>query len=109
VTRNLHTLAEERSIELHRAVGERLLAQPGLLDRARARVQDWLETGSTHPHYAQAWADALSRPIAEIVSLLTDPSEHARALRQASPFAGFIDSKTRFRIHREVLARWRSR
>jgi hypothetical protein len=109
VERNLHTLAEERSIELHRAVGERLLAQPALLDRARARVQGWIETGSTHPFYAQAWAEVLRRPVGEIVSMLTDPGERARALRQASPFAGFIDNETRLRIHRDVLDRWRSR
>jgi hypothetical protein len=108
VTRNLHTLAEERSIELHRAVGERLLAQPELVDRARARVQDWIETGSTRPYYAQAWAEVLRRPVGEIVCMLTDPGDRARALRQASPFAGFIDNKTRLRIHREVLERWRS-
>jgi hypothetical protein len=108
MTRNLHTLAEERSIELHRAVGARLLAQPALLDRARARVQDWLRTGSTHPHYAMAWAEILNRPVGEIAVMLTDPGEPARALRQASPFAGFIDNETRLRIHREVLERWRN-
>jgi hypothetical protein len=52
VTGNLHTLAEERSIELH-------------------------------------------RPVGEIVSMPTDPGEHARARCLALPFAGFIDSATR--------------
>jgi hypothetical protein len=41
--------------------------------------------------------------------MLKDSGERARALRQASPFAGFIDNATRLRIHREVLDRWRSR
>jgi hypothetical protein len=106
--RNLHGLAEERSIELHRAVAQRLLSQPDLLDVARARVRAWLGTGSTHPHYAKAWAEVLDGDVSRIAAFLVDPGERARAMRQASPFAGFLDSRTRFRIHREVLDRWRA-
>jgi hypothetical protein len=41
----------------------------------------------------------------EIVAVLTDPGEQARALRRASPFAGFIDNRTRLRVRREVIDR----
>jgi hypothetical protein len=44
--------------------------------------------------------------LAEARSLaLLDEGEHARALRQSSPFAGAIDRRTRWRMHAEVRER----
>jgi hypothetical protein len=90
-------------------VGARLEENPGLLALARARVETWTKSGGTHPYYAQAWKQILERPLPEILAVLADRSEFARDLRQASPFAGFLDPKTRFRIHRDVLERWNRR
>jgi hypothetical protein len=87
---------------MHRFVGERLRAEPELLERVRARVRGWLRDGSVHPHYARRWAEALAGPLEDLVALLADPGEEACALRQASPFAGLIDNRTRWRIWREV-------
>ena len=104
-TVNLHVLAEERSIELHRAVAERLLADPTVLEPVRARVETWLRDGSVHAEYARAWAEILARPLAEILPLLTDRGEHARALRQVTPFTGILDQQERLRIWAEVRER----
>jgi hypothetical protein len=99
---NAHHLAEERSLAYHRLVAEKLVSDPGLLERARARVRSWLESGTVHPRYAEAWNEVLSRPLADIQAALTEESEKARALRQMTPFAGAIDPRTRWRIWREV-------
>jgi hypothetical protein len=104
-TVNLHELAEERSIALHGAVAERLRADPSLLEAVRARVATWLCDGSVHAEYARAWAAILARPLAEILPVLTDPGEHARALRQVTPFTGIVEQEERLRIRAEVRLR----
>lgn len=101
---NAHRLAEERSLALHRAIADRLAEDPAVLDRARTRVQRWLATGEVHPHWAGEWQSILSRSVEEIRTALVDVSEHARALRQVTPFAGAIDPRTRWHIWREVRA-----
>jgi hypothetical protein len=97
-----HRLAEERSLAYHRLVAAKLLSDPGLLERARARVRSWLDSGDVHVRYAKAWNDVLSRSISEIQGFLMEDSESARALRQVTPFAGAIDPRTRWRVWREV-------
>jgi hypothetical protein len=101
---NAHRLAEERSLALHRAIADRLEGEPSILERARARVRRWLDTGAVAPHWARKWEVVLSRSTEEIRAFLVDEREEARALRQVTPFAGAIDPRTRWRIWREVRA-----
>jgi hypothetical protein len=102
VSDGLHTLTEDVSLELHRAVAERLLEEPGLLDRARERVAGWLRDGSVARPYAEAWQAILAEPVEAVALLLTDPGERARQLRQTSPFAGLLEPKTRWMIWRRA-------
>ena len=102
---NAHRLAEERSLALHREIAAILARDPSQVERARERVQGWQSDRSVAPNYAEEWARVLSRPLEELRLVLVDPSEHARALRQVTPFAGFVDPRTRWRIWREVRAR----
>jgi hypothetical protein len=99
---NAIRLAEERSLALHRAVADKLASDPETLEGARARVRRWLESAEVSPHWARAWDEVLSRPLPEILAFLVEESERARTLRQATPFAGAIDPRTRWRIWREV-------
>jgi hypothetical protein len=101
---NLHELAEERSLAIHRVVADRLRHDPSLVATARARVEDWLATRSVHPFYTEAWRNLLSGPAERLLATLVDRGEEARALRQCSPFAGVVDPRTRWRIWREVRA-----
>ncbi|HVS01238.1 MAG TPA: hypothetical protein VMT16_00565, partial [Thermoanaerobaculia bacterium] len=50
--------------------------------------------------YALAWQQALSLPLADLLALLVDPGEPARAMRQVSPFAGILDPRERWEILR---------
>ena len=77
---------------------------PSVLERARARVQGWLESGDVARYWAEEWDGVLSGTTEDICSWLVDESEHARAMRQVTPFAGAIDPRTRWRIWREVRA-----
>lgn len=87
---------------MHRAISDRLAGDPKVLDRARARVQKWLQTGDVASYWAREWDAVLSRSVPEIRAMLVDEGEHARALRQVTPCAGVIDPRTRWRIWREV-------
>jgi len=105
VTDGRHAVAEDVSLELHRAVAERLIADPALVERARARVGEWLRDGSVARPYAEAWQAVLAEPVEAVARLLGDPGERARQLRQTSPFAGVLDPKARWSIWRRARGR----
>jgi hypothetical protein len=95
----------ERSLALHEAVAERLRREPQLVERARARLDEWLARGGrTTPLWLQ-WRDVLDRPLEEIVATMTSRSEDSAWLRKASPFAGILPPSVRLRILREVRRR----
>ena len=100
-----HTFVAERSLALHVAVAERLRNEPELVDRARNRVRGWLEQGAVNPAYANGWAKLLDGHLSDLLAALTEASERMHDLRQVSPFAGFLEPRTRWRIHREASAR----
>ena len=104
-----HALAEERSLELHRLVAERLREDPRLVDAARERARGWLTDGSVAARWAEAWLEVLDRPLEALATILTDPGEWARQLRQTSPFAGVIDPRSRWETWRSVGKRFEAR
>lgn len=97
-------LAEARSLALHQEVARRIEERPELIDTARARVADWLDSGAVPRPWAEAWARELAGTTAEVVAAITDPDERGQSLRQTSPFAGVIDPRTRWRILRRHRA-----
>jgi hypothetical protein len=102
MTDGRHAVAEDVSLELHRAVAKKLIEQPALLERARERVAGWLRDGSVARPYAEGWQAVLDRPFDDVVRFLGDPSERARQLRQTSPFAGVLAPRTRWSIWRRA-------
>lgn len=97
-----HALAEARSIEMHRAVVERLRSDPSSWVQIRERLDRWL--AQKRP-YAAAWAELLAGSPEQLFAFMVDPGERARELRQSTPFAGVLDPRTRWRIHEEVRQR----
>lgn len=73
-----------------------------MLSRARARVERWLENAEVHEEYARAWLELLERPVESLCDELVRDDERMRTLRTATPFAGVVDPRTRWRIWREV-------
>jgi hypothetical protein len=99
-----HRVAEERSLALHREVARRLREAPELVVIARRRVRLWLASGSVPEHWAARWGEILEGSLDEVIAALTDPGEEACDLRQASPFAGALEPRTRWAILRRHRA-----
>jgi hypothetical protein len=94
---DFHHPAEARSFALHEEVAKRISERPDLVERARQRVSVWLEDPTRHP-YAGDWMALLVGPRGELLDALTSRHERMCTLRQASPFAGALDNRTRWQI-----------
>lgn len=107
---DLHGLAEERSLAYHRAIAEMLLSQSGEAARlcaiARERATAWANSTDRSAPYAREWLELLALPATELAVALTDTSDRGRARRQATPFAGALDPRARWRLWKDVRARW---
>jgi hypothetical protein len=99
---DLHRLAEERSLAYHRRVAAMLPSRPDLLAKARERARRWASSGESHAPYAQRWLALLDGPFEDLLTALADPAETARAMRQATPFAGALDPRERWKLWKEV-------
>jgi hypothetical protein len=74
-----------------------------LLERARARVGEWLAIDGPVDHrWARQWESLLDLPIADLRKLLVEDSEQMRDLRQSTPFAGVVPEEERRKILQEV-------
>ena len=105
MTEGTNRLEVERSLALHREVARRIEMDPEILDMARDRVRTWLEDGSVHRLWAEAWRDVLKGNLEEVVALITDPGDCAHDLRQTSPFAGVLDPRARWNVLRRHSAK----
>jgi hypothetical protein len=90
-----HQRIDQRSLALHRAIAEKLRAQPALIEIARDNLDRWSRAGSRSQPYWDAWREILSRPLPEILDLLDEESEKMAAMRQATPFAGVLEPAER--------------
>lgn len=101
-----HSETDQVSLELARRVADRLRQDPGLVEFARANLEQWSRQNRSVPSllrcYAE-WQEILTRPVDEICRLLCSESDDAQRLRQNSPFAGVLppaevwEIKARFR------------
>ncbi len=91
-----------RSIALHAAVAEKLREEPALLEKARAKLEEWIARGGRSTSLLIQWRSVLAGSPESVAAFLTDPSEHAAWLRSASPFAGVLDPQARLAILRRV-------
>lgn len=99
-----HGTAEVRSLAYHQRVAEKLLADPSVLVRARAKVRALLdgERCESAARYASGWFRLLEGPVDELAAFITSDSQMPRDFRQASPFAGALEPGERWRLWREA-------
>jgi len=94
-----HSRLDARSLALHELVARKVLADPALLDKARANVRRWQESHGS-PSFALAeWEQILSGPVDQVAKFLVERSEKATRLRQSSPFTGILTEPERLAVY----------
>jgi hypothetical protein len=89
-----HEWIDRRSLALHEAVADKLLAHPELIEVARENLRRWLARGP-QPALIE-WRQLLDTlSLDELQRLLRSPDERAARLRQSSPFAGVLTPRER--------------
>ncbi len=93
-----HQTVDQRSLEMHRMIAEKLQQNPALLDIARQNLRRWLSSGTysaSNRVAVQEWEILLSGPLSKVLTILTAPDEQACRLRQSSPFTGILTQEER--------------
>jgi len=99
------TREERRSLHLHRAIAERLQADPdAVLAQARRTLKRMRKKAGSTSQFLREWAVLLDRPLEGLVELLADPSPWARELRQVTPFAGVLGAAERRDVYESFAA-----
>jgi hypothetical protein len=94
-----HQRIDRRSLALHRAIAEKLRADPALIQIAHDNLDRWSAKGGRSQPYWDAWRAILKRPLPVILELLEEESERMTAMRQATPFAGVLEPAERWAIY----------
>ena len=94
-----HERIDQRSLAMHRAIAQKLRAQPELLQIARDNIERWYPGAGGSKPYLDEWRRMLDFPLEELISLFLEDNQRMTALRQASPFAGVLEPKERWAIY----------
>lgn len=101
------TREEARSLALHRAIAARLAADPtAVLAKARQNlaVMRRANDDGTAREWFNKWDRLLAGPLASVIEVLVSHEQHARELRQVTPFAGVLTDEQRRAIYRAQRA-----
>lgn len=99
-----HVRIDERSIALHRAVADRIRANPRVLETALRNLKKYLHNYTSEkrkpPRWLVKWNTILKEKSQdEILKFLVSDDEKAKQLRQSSPFAGILTPQERWKIY----------
>ena len=98
-----HAFLDEFALAYHRAVAERLRAEPeAVLERARRNLHRWAEGDAFGPG-EQASLEEWRRILGEadvdrLIEIMTDLSDEGQRLRSSSPFVGTLSPEERLEI-----------
>jgi hypothetical protein len=91
-----HDHQDRVSLEIAQRIASGLAAHPEWLELARENLDRWSKLNSGSPGllrcYAE-WQSLLDRPLIDVCSALTSPTDEGQRLRQNSPFAGVLSPK----------------
>ena len=94
-----HQRIDRRSLAMHRAIADKLRANPALMEIAHENLERWSRSMPRSQPYWDAWRELLRRPTEEILARIVEDSERMTALRQTSPFAGVLTPRERWAIY----------
>lgn len=84
---------------MHRAISAKLRQTPELIGVAKDNLRRWRQSAGRSAPYVDAWENLVAQPLEEMLTILEQDSEEMRAMRQASPFAGVLTAKERWKIY----------
>jgi hypothetical protein len=98
-----HGFLDEFARAYHRAVADRLRAEPSaVLEHARRNLDRWTEGDAFGPGELASldeWRRILDEAdVNQLVEVITDVSDEAQRLRSSSPFVGVISPEERMEI-----------
>ena len=98
-----HAFLDEFALAYHRAVAERLRAEPeAVLEHARQNLRRWAEGdvfGPGEQASLEEWRELLDEEGVDVlVELMTDASDEGQRLRSSSPFVGVLSPEERLEI-----------
>jgi hypothetical protein len=98
-----HAFLDEFALAYHRAVAERLRAEPeAVLERARLTLSRWFEVGvfgAGEQASLEEWRVILGdTDVDRLIEIMTDTSDEGQRLRSSSPFVGALSPEERLEI-----------
>ena len=98
-----HSFLDEFALAYHRAVAERLRAEPeAVLERARQNLNRWTEGdafGAGERAPLEEWRGILGEAdVYRLIEIMTDTSDEGQRLRSSSPFVGALSPEERLEI-----------
>lgn len=90
------TREDRRSLYLHSAISRRIAEDPeAALRRARQNLRVMEKANPGASPLLREWHRILDAGVERVLRVLADPGEHARDLRQVTPFAGVLTAAER--------------
>lgn len=98
-----HAFLDEFALAYHRAVAERLRAEPeAVLEHARQNLHRWMEGdafGAGERMSSEEWQAILGEAdVDRLIDIMTDTSDEGQRLRSSSPFVGTLSPEERLEI-----------
>lgn len=92
-----HQEIDQRSLAMHRLVADKIRRDPALFEKAKGTLARWrtMVCPASQP-YLQEWERLMKQGVDACLTVATEDSERANALRQSSPFAGILTNQERF-------------
>lgn len=98
-----HAFLDDFALAYHRAVAERLRAEPeAVLEHARRNLDRWAEGDAFGPGERaslEEWLEILGEAdVDRLIKIMTDTSDEGQRLRSSSPFVGVLSPEERLEI-----------
>lgn len=86
------------SLALHQLAAVRLRSNPGLIEKAKSNLHNWLAENPNVSAWIE-WKTILeTKSLENILKLITDETDGGQRLRSSSPFVGLVTAEERWAI-----------
>lgn len=103
---NPHFRHDALSFDLHKALCEKLAANPEFLNDLIARNEWAINQSSGWDSELHKWKRTLKRGVEATISLACEKSERGQVMRSRSPFAAIVDQEWRLDFLDEWRGKW---